>query len=183
MKYYGDSELIRRSVFNAAGSFGKVGQGGETVPTALVSRVFRSCATHQALLQGSIFPRVGQAVTCGYGCGDGDEGSCGGVVPCQVSRMVPLTPKLMCFWLSALVAPYCAILRYYRCDTPYRAILFKGGPHFPKMVRYPPLVLGVTQAHLCDTPFCNVSRDNCAIPHQNKHERVLRYHRYKYRAI
>ena len=25
-----------------------------------------------------------------------------------------------------LVAPYRAILRYYRCDTPYRAILFKG---------------------------------------------------------
>ena len=27
----------------------------------------------------------------------------------------------------ALVAPYRAILRYYRCDTPYRAIPFKGG--------------------------------------------------------
>ena len=26
-----------------------------------------------------------------------------------------------------LVAPYRAILRYYRCDTPYRAILLKGG--------------------------------------------------------
>ena len=49
------------------------------------------------------------------------------------------------------------------------------------MVRYPPLVLSFTQAHLCDTPFCNVSRDNCAIPHKNKHERVLRYYRYKYR--
>ena len=33
------------------------------------------------------------------------------------------------------------------------------------MVRYPPLVLSITQA-----PFCNVSRDNCAIPHKNKHE-------------
>ena len=29
----------------------------------------------------------------------------------------------------------------------------------------PPLVLSLTQAHLCDTPFCNISRDNCAIPH------------------
>ena len=28
---------------------------------------------------------------------------------------------------SNLVAPYRAILRYYRCDTPYRAILFKEG--------------------------------------------------------
>ena len=29
----------------------------------------------------------------------------------------------------------------------------------------PPLALSFTQAHLCDTPFCYVSRDNCAIPH------------------
>ena len=28
---------------------------------------------------------------------------------------------------TGLVAPYRAILRYYRCDTPYRAILFQGG--------------------------------------------------------
>ena len=43
--------------------------------------------------------------------------------------------------LISLVAPYRAILRYYRCDTPYRAILFKGGEHSPKMVRYPPWYL------------------------------------------
>ena len=67
-----------------------------------------------------------------------------------------------------LVAPYRAILRDYRCDTPYRAILFQGGWHSPKMVRYPPLVLSFTQAHLCDTPFCNISRDNCAIPHKKQ---------------
>ena len=53
----------------------------------------------------------------------------------------------------------------------------------PKMVRYTHLVLSFTQAHLCDTPFCNISRDNCAIPHKNKHKRVLRYYRCKYRAI
>ena len=82
-----------------------------------------------------------------------------------------------------LVAPYRAILRYYRCNTPYRAILFQGGQRSPKMVRYPPLVLSFTHAHLCDTPFCNISRDKCAIPHKNKHERLLRYYRYKYRAI
>ena len=29
--------------------------------------------------------------------------------------------------VSGLVAPYRAILRYYRCDTPYRAILLQGG--------------------------------------------------------
>ena len=73
------------------------------------------------------------------------------------------------------MAPYRAILRYYRCDTPYGAILFKR-IYSPQMVRYPPLVLNFTQAHLCDTPFCNVSRDNCAIPHKNTHKRVLRYY-------
>ena len=50
---------------------------------------------------------------------------------------------------------------------------FKGRLALPKMVRYPPLVLSFTQAHRCDTPFCNLSRDNCAIPHKNKHERVF----------
>ena len=33
-------------------------------------------------------------------------------------------------------------------------------------MRYPPLALSFTQAHLCDTPFCYVSRDICAIPHK-----------------
>ena len=42
--------------------------------------------------------------------------------------------------------PYRAILRYYRCDTPYRAILFKGGRYSPKMVRYPLVALSFTQA-------------------------------------
>ena len=36
------------------------------------------------------------------------------------------------------------------------------------MVRYPRLgtltVLSFTQAHVYDAPFCNISRDNCAIP-------------------
>ena len=53
----------------------------------------------------------------------------------------------------ALVAPYRAILRYYCCDTPCRAILFQGGEHSPKMVRYPRLVLSFTQAHLCEYPI------------------------------
>ena len=42
-----------------------------------------------------------------------------------------------------------------------------------------PLVLSFTQAHLCDTPFCNISRDNCAIPHKNKHEVNSRYYHRK----
>ena len=58
----------------------------------------------------------------------------------------------------------------------YHAMLLKGGLRSPKMVRYPPLVLSFTQAHLCGTTFCNISRDNCAIPppqKKNKHERFL----------
>ena len=72
-----------------------------------------------------------------------------------------------------LVAPYRAILQYYRCDTPYQAILFEGGEHSPNMVRYPPLALSFTQAHQCDIPFCNISRDNCAItpPPQKKKQK------------
>ena len=41
------------------------------------------------------------------------------------------------------------------------------------MVRYPFLVLSFTQAHLCDAPLCNVSHDNCAIPHKNELEILL----------
>ena len=59
---------------------------------------------------------------------------------------------------TGLVAPYHAILRYYRCDAPYRAILFQED------YRYPLLVLSFAQAHLCDTPFCYISRTSCAIP-------------------
>ena len=66
---------------------------------------------------------------------------------------------------------------------------FKGRSHSPKMVRYPPWVLSFTQAHLCDTPFCNVSRDNCAIPQEKKTStrafcdtiaaRIARYGKYR----
>ena len=64
-------------------------------------------------------------------------------------------------------------------NTPFRAILFGEVSTPPKGCDTPPLALSFTQAHLCDTPFCNVSRNSCAMPHKNKHERVLRYYRYK----
>ena len=66
-----------------------------------------------------------------------------------------------------LVAPYRAVLRYYRCDTPYRATPFQRAWHSPKMVRYPSLILSTsfTQAHLCDTLCCNKSRHDSAILH------------------
>ena len=58
------------------------------------------------------------------------------------------------------VAPYRAILRYYRCNTPYRAILFKEVSTPQNWCDTPTLVLSFTQALLCDTPFCNLSRDS-----------------------
>ena len=41
------------------------------------------------------------------------------------------------------------------------------------------MVPSFTQASLCNTPLFNISRDNCAINHKDKHERVLQYDRYK----
>ena len=38
----------------------------------------------------------------------------------------------------SLVAPYRALLRYYRCDTPYRAIPFPKGPKIEKIQDRPP---------------------------------------------
>ena len=49
------------------------------------------------------------------------------------------------------MAPCRAIVRYYRCDTPYRAILFKGVEHSPKMMRYPPWYL-ISDRHICAIP-------------------------------
>ena len=64
-------------------------------------------------------------------------------------------------------------LRYpISCDT------FQGRLTVPQNGAMPPLALSFTEAHLCDTPFCNISRDNCAIPHKNKHEIVSRCYRY-----
>ena len=37
----------------------------------------------------------------------------------------------------------------------------------------PPWYFYLHQTYLCDTPFCNISRDNCAIPHKNKHKIVF----------
>ena len=43
------------------------------------------------------------------------------------SEMGSIRCRKNTFVLLALMAPYRAILRCYRCDTPYCAILFKGG--------------------------------------------------------
>ena len=82
-----------------------------------------------------------------------------------------------------LVTPYGIydITRYFDTIAAMAHIaryLFREVGNFPDSA-IPPFVLSFTQAHLCDTPCSNISRDNCAIPHKNKHEIVLRLCGYK----
>ena len=58
-----------------------------------------------------------------------------------VCLRAPLSLVCLCVLIAvdlALVAPYRAILRYYGCDTPYRAILLREV---------------ITPPKLCDTPL------------------------------
>ena len=51
------------------------------------------------------------------------------------------------------MAPYRAILRYYRCDTPYCAILFKaGGVSLPQNGAISPPWYLVLHRHICAIP-------------------------------
>ena len=50
-----------------------------------------------------------------------------------------------------LVAPYRAILRYYRCDTPYRTILLREVSTPPKWCDTPPWYL-ILHRHICAIP-------------------------------
>ena len=87
------------------------------------------------------------------------------------------------------MAPYRAILRYPIAAIPHIARdTFSGRLATPQNGAIPPLVLSFTQAHLCDTRFCNISRDNCAILHKNKHNKsfvilslqvIERYEKYR----
>ena len=66
----------------------------------------------------------------------------------------------------------------------------EGGGHSPKIVRYPPLLLSFTQAHQCDTLFCNVLRDNVRYPMKKNTQgfcdtiatSIARYEKYRYWA-
>ena len=75
----------------------------------------------------------------------------------EIPKGLPVTHEIACpkrplwKWHLGLVAPYRAILRYYRCDTPYRAILFKGGEHSPKVCDTPPWYL-ILHRHICAIP-------------------------------
>ena len=58
------------------------------------------------------------------------------------------------------------------CDT------FSVSLALPQQGAVPPPSVLHLQRYLRDTPFCNISRDRCALRHQNKHERALRYYCY-----
>ena len=70
------------------------------------------------------------------------------------------------------------------CDTvmlslryPISRDTFSGRLAFTQNCAIPPLDL-ISHRHISAIPpFCNVSRDHCAIPPQNKHKIFLRYYR------
>ena len=69
-----------------------------------------------------------------------------------------------------------------RVFPPFFPRDFRGSSrNNPKWYDNPLLLFGFTQPHLCDAPFCDVSRNGCAILHKTNEK--LRYDRYKYRAI
>ena len=84
------------------------------------------------------------------------------------------------YQLGGPISPDIAILLL-RC--PISRHTFQGGQQLPTMVRYSPLAVSFTQAQLCNTPFCNISRNNCAKPHKNKHEIILQYCGCRHHAI
>ena len=67
---------------------------------------------------------------------------------------------------------------------PVSQYLFKEVGTPPRWCDTLHLVLSFAQAHLCDTPFATHCTITVRYPIKNeKHERVLRYYRYKYSAI
>ena len=62
----------------------------------------------------------------------------------------------------SLVAPYGAILRYYRCDTPYRAIFLAGRLALPRNGAIPPLGVQYptkrSTKEFCDTIAAKIAR-------------------------
>ena len=54
---------------------------------------------------------------------------------------------------------------------------FSATPAIPQQGAIPPFGAFFTRTYQCDIPICNISRDTCAMPQENKHEKVLRYYR------
>ena len=84
---------------------------------------------------------------------------------------------------GVLMAPYRAILRYYRCNTSYRTIPSEGGSQSLKTVRELPWVLRASHSHVCAITHGATYRAMIVRYPKNKHKRGLRYYRYKYRAL
>ena len=59
------------------------------------------------------------------------------------------TPR---FSFSQPTDPYCAILRYYRCDTPYRTILLSAIPAIPQQGAIPPIGAFFLHRHISAIP-------------------------------
>ena len=71
--------------------------------------------------------------------------------------------------LLPLVAPYPIVSL--RC--PLSRDTFSAIAAIPQEGAIPPaLVPSFTQTYQFDTPFCNISRDTCAIPQENMHENI-----------
>ena len=77
---------------------------------------------------------------------------------CQVSQREGLN--------SGLSGPISRNIAILSLRYPYHAIPFSSRLALTRMVRYQPLVVSLTQAHLCHPPFCNILRDDCAILHK-----------------
>ena len=88
---------------------------------------------------GKAVGRVGGGIGTGKGTGKSMRKLCRNYPLAVYPLVSPL--NILEKWLAnwSLVAPYRAILRYYRCDAPYRAIPFL------REVRTPP--------KCCDTPL------------------------------
>ena len=121
----------------------------------------------QVLFGGSWELRIGQVSGAGQGeVNDGPQGDIWDLLGLKlhvVSKERTKAAWLLC--IVGLVAPYRAILPYLSLRYPISRDTFSGRLAAPQMVRYSPMLLSFTQAHLCDTPFCNISREKlCDTP-------------------
>ena len=86
-------------------------------------------------------------------------------------------------WYLNFGGPILQALRNYRYDTPYGAMPFQGGVHSPKWCDTPSWHLVSHRGASVRYPICSIWCDNCAIPHNDKPERLLQNDGYKYHAI
>ena len=108
--------------------------------------------------------------------------------PLRLVRFQP-PPPLEGHWSVCpvyLMALYRAMLRYYRCDTHIARCFFREVSRPPQWCEIPPHHFALHR-HICAMSHFAAYRAIIVryghIPHNNKCQRLLRYYRYKYRAI